>query len=264
MIRIIQYSGGAGSFAAAQSCIQQHGKENVVLLFSDTRMEDPDLYRFLTQTSAYLGVPVTIIADGRNPWQVFKDKRFLGNSRVDPCSRILKRELCKTWVEQRYTPADCELWFGIDWMEAHRIKNVENWWNPYTCKFPLVEDKAYDKNKLIASLAELGIDMPRLYRLGFPHNNCGGFCVKAGKAHFLHLLKTLPDVYFQHEIQETVLRSYLGKDVTILREQVNNEKRYLTLKELRERAEEIAKTEEGQLDWGGCGCFSDIPKEELK
>ena len=71
MIRIIQYSGGAGSFAAAQSCIQQHGKENVVLLFSDTRMEDPDLYRFLTQTSAYLGVPVTIIADGRNPWQVF-------------------------------------------------------------------------------------------------------------------------------------------------------------------------------------------------
>lgn len=260
--RIVQYSGGAGSFAAAWSCIHQHGKENVVLLFSDTKMEDPDLYRFLEQTSSFLGVPVTSIADGRNPWQVFKDKRFLGNSRIDPCSRILKREICKAWVEERYTPDQCELWFGIDWMEAHRTKNVENWWNPYPVKFPLVEDKTYDKNRFIATLTEHGIDMPRLYTLGFPHNNCGGFCVKAGKAHFLHLLDKLPDVYMRHEINEIQLRTHLQKDVTILREQVGGEKRYL--KELRERATEIAQTEEGQLDWGGCGCFSDIPKEELR
>lgn len=40
MIRIIQYSGGAGSFAAAQSCITQHGRENVVLLFSDIPKEE--------------------------------------------------------------------------------------------------------------------------------------------------------------------------------------------------------------------------------
>jgi hypothetical protein len=33
------------------------------------------------------------IADGRHPWEVYRDEKFIGNSLVDPCSRILKREI---------------------------------------------------------------------------------------------------------------------------------------------------------------------------
>jgi len=36
---------------------------------------------------------------------------------------------------------------------------------------------------------------------------------------------------------------------------VKGKKRYISLQELRERSEEIRKTEEGQEDIGGCGCF---------
>jgi hypothetical protein len=31
-----------------------------------------------------LGVPVTVVADGRTPFEVFADQRFLGNSRLAP------------------------------------------------------------------------------------------------------------------------------------------------------------------------------------
>ena len=44
---IVSFSGGMGSFAEAYYCVQEFGKENVVLLFCDTLTEDPDLYRFV-------------------------------------------------------------------------------------------------------------------------------------------------------------------------------------------------------------------------
>lgn len=240
----------------------------MTLLFCDTLIEDEDLYRFLRQTSAYLGVPVTTIADGLTPWQVFHDKRFLGNSQKDPFSRILKRELARSWVDANFpVPGWVNIYVGIDWMEAHRMKNVHVLWSPYRIHAPLIEDKTFDKERFTAEMVGWGIDVPRLYKMGFPHNNCGGFCVKAGKAHFLNLLDKMPERYRYHEEQEAILAEHITpegkKPYTILREEVKKVKRYISLRELRERQEEIRATEDGQFDWGGCGCFSDIPDEEL-
>src|SRR6266511_1582734 len=62
---VVQYSGGIGSWAAAQRVIAEHGTADVVLLFADTQVEDDDLYRFLGDAAAQIGVPVTVVADGR-------------------------------------------------------------------------------------------------------------------------------------------------------------------------------------------------------
>lgn len=270
MKHIVQFSGGAGSFAAAKWVVETFGAENTVLLFADTMMEDEDLYRFLDQTSEFLGVPLTRLADGRNPWQVFWDKRFLGNSQVDPCSRILKRELCKNWVKKNFPDtSSCRLYVGIDWTEAHRVKNVCNWWSPYEVYCPLVDALPnFDKNAFMEEMQGWGIALPRLYAMGFPHNNCGGFCIKAGKAHFLNLLEKMPERYAYHEEQERKLGAHLQKEgkpaYTILREDVKKVRRYISLQELRERQEDIRKTEDGQYEWGGCGCFADIPADEME
>jgi len=117
---IVFYSGGIGSWYTAKRVIEQHGKENVVLLFTDTLIEDEDLYRFLDDTEKDLGVPVTRIADGRTPWQVFKDVRWLGNSRLAQCSHILKQKPAEKWIKANYKPDECVLYLGIDWTEEHR------------------------------------------------------------------------------------------------------------------------------------------------
>src|SRR5207248_4868176 len=76
-LHVVQYSGGIGSWAAAQRVVAAHGTADLVLLFADTRIEDPDLHRFLRASSAHLGVPVPVVPDGRTPFQVFHDQRFL-------------------------------------------------------------------------------------------------------------------------------------------------------------------------------------------
>lgn len=116
------------------------------------------------------------------------------------------------------------------------------------------EPPLIDKSAIIADLKAVGIEPPRLYRLGFPHNNCGGGCVRAGQGHFTHLLKTLPDVYAEWEKNEEEVRTFLGKDVSILKSRIGGTTTTLTLAEHRH----IYETRPQQLDlfeWGGCGCF---------
>jgi 3'-phosphoadenosine 5'-phosphosulfate sulfotransferase (PAPS reductase)/FAD synthetase len=56
MKHIIFYSGGIGSYFAAKRVLEKHRPEDVILLFTDTLIEDKDLYRFLDETSKKLGV----------------------------------------------------------------------------------------------------------------------------------------------------------------------------------------------------------------
>lgn len=257
----IQYSGGAGSYEAARRIIEREGRDGVVLLFADTLIEDPDLYRFLDETSALLGVPVTRIADGRTPWQVFRDERFIGNSRVDPCSKILKRQLCDRWL--RENAPDAVVVLGLDWSEEHRIKSAQARFASmgFCTEFPLNEAPWFSKVATLRALEADGVAIPRLYRLGFAHNNCGGFCVKAGHGHFARLLRELPEVYARHEAEEEATREYLGRDdIGVLTDRRGGQRVPMTLRQFRERVQ--ANTLVPDLfDIGGCGCFS--PAEEI-
>jgi len=99
-----------------------------------------------------------------------------------------------------------------------------------------------------------------LYKLGFSHNNCGGFCVKAGQGQFKLLQETMPERYAFHENMEEKLRQFLGKPVSILRRMVNKVMQRFTLKELREELEAGKKVDE--TDLGGCGCMLDDYSDE--
>lgn len=245
---VVQFSGGVGSFATALWAKANFPKEDILLLFCDTKQEDESLYKFLDQTQKHLGIIITRVQDGRNVWEVFEDEKFIGNSRVASCSKKLKQTVSKAWVTANMDPERTKLLFGIDWMEDHRTSAIRANWAPYECLFPLVEDKTWDKNKFLANLPNLGIDIPELYKLGFAHNNCGGFCVRAGEAHFLNLLDKLPERYAYHEAKEQALSSRLGGNHHILPKR--------SLYELRVNQDLIRNSEEGKLDWGGCGCFT--------
>jgi 3'-phosphoadenosine 5'-phosphosulfate sulfotransferase (PAPS reductase)/FAD synthetase len=190
---VVHFSGGVGSWAAAKRVAEQHGTDNMVLLFADTKMEDEDLYRFIEEAAANVGCELTVIADGRTPWQLFHEQGMMGSSRVDLCSRVLKRELLNGWVRENHP--DAVNVFGIDVFEKHRFARVAARLAPVRSRAPLCENPYLSKDDMLQWLDREGLKRPRLYDMGFPHNNCGGFCVKAGQANFINLLKMLPDRY---------------------------------------------------------------------
>ena len=234
---VVMFSGGVGSWAAAKRVAEKHGTDNLILLFADTLIEDEDLYRFLDEAAANVGGRLVKVAEGRDPWQVFFDVRFLGNSRVDPCSRILKREFLRRWLDEHCDPASTTVYLGIDSTEAHRFERAQRYWVPWRVEAPLCSPPYLTKDDILAALRAEGIRPPRLYELGFSHNNCGGFCVKAGQAHFALLYRTMPERYLYHEQREQELRDFLCKDVAILVDRRGGGVRPMTLREFRERLE---------------------------
>lgn len=253
-MRVIFYSGGALSWAAAMRTIERHGRDDVRLLFTDTSMEDEDLYRFIDQSEHQLGVDIIRLRDGRTPWDVFKDRRMIGNTRMDPCSEALKRKPAQAWLKD-HAPAGTTLVFGIDWTEMHRLDGLRRRYGEqgYAVEAPMCDAPWMSKSDVLRWMRAEGLEPPRLYGMGFAHNNCGGFCVRAGHAHFKHLLREMPERYREHEIKEQELRDYLGKDVSILRDREDGETDPMTLRQFRERVESGQQTDE--FDWGGCGCF---------
>lgn len=237
---VVNYSGGIWSWEAARRTIQRYGRDKVTLLFADTLIEDPDLYRFLDETTADLGVPLTRIADGRTPWQVFRDERFLGNSRVDPCSRILKRQQLDSWHRANCLPKDTVICVGLGWDKKERSRYIKfraamrgkGWMH---VQAPTMAPPYTHKLEIMASLRARGIEPPDLYEDGFPHNNCGGMCVKMGHANARLALVKRPETFLKWENEEQAFRQFIGKDVSILTDRRGDgKKKPLTLKTFRE------------------------------
>lgn len=248
-------SGGLASWAACKRAAAKYGTESMTLVFCDTMYEDADLYRFLPEAAANIGAPLVTIADGRNQWQTFHDERYLGNSRADPCSKLLKREPFDRWVKDNYRPETCVRIIGMLYDERDRHERLQARLSPWRVESPLLEPPYLNQRMLAELCREEGMEPPRLYGLGFKHNNCGGRCVKAGQAQWKRLLEVLPERYHECERAEQAMRDYLGKDVTILSEQRDGVKRNLSLRVLRERIETGGQCD--MFDLGGCGCMVD-------
>lgn len=228
---ICTISGGIASAWCAKWALENFEKDKVILYFNDTKWEDEDLYRFLNDIEKHLDHPITRDSDGRSVEELFKDSKALANDRMAFCSKILKAKR----LQRFYQDGDLLL-FGIGPEETYRSDRIISLYKKIqrekkkkcTIRFPLIEENVSRKD-LDAFLDEANIKRPRLYDLGFSHNNCSGGCVRAGKIQWKKVLDKLPGVYKERERVERELRELTGKDITIMRGE--------TLEEFRKRAE---------------------------
>ena len=255
--RVVMLSGGVTSFVSLTRILDFHDPDTVTALFCDTLIEDEDTYRFLDEINKKIH-PVTRIADGRDPWTLFRDNKFLANRRFDLCSRVLKRELADKWC--RENAPDSIRVLGLDWSEPHRIANSRARFSKLgiDVEFPLDAPPHLFKFEYMATVRQYGIEPPRAYALGFEHNNCGFFCVKGGQAQFARLLQVMPDRYAYHEEQEEITRKVIGKDVSILTDRRGGKRIPMTLRDFRKRIEAGVPPMD---DIFSCTCFEDTDSE---
>ncbi|HET7229990.1 MAG TPA: hypothetical protein VFJ16_08315 [Longimicrobium sp.] len=240
------------------------------------------------------------LSDGRHPFEVFNDVRMMGSSRVDPCSLYLKRAISDAFIAKRWTPSTAVLYVGIAHHERARFEGrwerlnprrlparlkllarlglpadvrpdgsvfrpgIVHYMRPWECRSPLVGVPALTKPEMLGFLRSMGIEPARLYALGFPTNNCGGGCVKAGHAWWLHLLRTIPPMFFWWERNEAGFIARTGNPrASILNDRRNGMREPYTLTQFREDVERqtdltalFLTSDEGC--GGGCALPSDI------
>src|SRR4051794_27764912 len=269
MRHVVMYSGGITSWAVARRVVDEHGPDDVTLLFADTLIEHEDLYRFLRESSERLGAELVWLQDGRTPFGVFRDVRWIGNDRAAPCSRELKQKPCRKWIDENCDPDTTTVYVGIDWSEMHRMPAIERGYRPWTVDAPLTRPPYSVKWDLIEECRAWGVEPCVMYRQGAQHANCGGGCVRAGQAAWAHLLRTDRNRFLEWERDETALRAELGQGSILAdrRGLDGSARRPLPLVEFRRRLDREEEVNGpglfDEFDWGGCGCLPN-PDEDAE
>ena len=274
---IISFSGGIGS--AASAIIARDLGLDFEIVFADTTIEDEDLYRFNGDIAKALDKDLITLRDGRDPWDVFVDVSYIGNSRTAHCSRILKTKQVRDYIKSSGYENPI-LVLGMYRDEEDRLEVAKRNWNGVTVKSLLIENSIYPG--MARDMVEgLGVEIPRLYKMGFPHNNCGGFCVRAGQGQAIHLLKTRPDFYndmmlrniwarseIQRKTQDRIdAGTYRGKSESrssggFIRVKRGDDTKYFHLDEFKDRVKNGEFIPDPN-DFGGCGCFVDDEQGSL-
>lgn len=248
----ISFSGGKGS--AVSALLAHEMGLDFTLLFADTGIEDEDLHRFNADVASAVQRPIIRLCDGRTPWDVYIDRKWIGNTRTAHCSTELKVKPVKDWLTEN-ADASSPLVLGMGVEELDRIERAQQAWNPRPVISLLHQQRVY-RHQYAGILKRHGIDAPRLYSQGYDHNNCGGFCCKAGQGQFARLLASNPARYEYHEREmERAMQSIGDTARPFLRVTIGNDLQYMTLRQFREHVQAGGQRE--MFSESGCGCFTD-------
>ncbi|GCE49273.1 hypothetical protein EI42_05751 [Thermosporothrix hazakensis] len=191
---IVSLSGGLASAVAAERVIQRYGREQVALWFADTRYEDEDLYRFLHDLMARWQGALYWYTDGRTPLDVAEQKKLIPCNMAAPCSYELKVRPFRQFIAAM--PCLPMVHIGLDRHENRRLASVKASYAKampdVQVEYPLLWEPYEQRPLMDVCLQDWHITPPRLYSLGFKHNNCGGRCVRQGYSEWLRLLRYFP------------------------------------------------------------------------
>ena len=257
MKHIVSLSGGTSSAVAADRVINRYGRDNVILWFADTKWEDEDLYRFLKDLESYWEMEIQRYVNGMNPLEVAEKAKMIPNNRMIRCSFELKIEPFTRMIKKMEKPLTVHI--GLDWSEQHRMdapkRNYEKI-DGVSLDFPLMW-KPYETLKYAKVVESWGIESPRLYKYGFPHNNCGGRCVRQGQAEWKRLKTVFPERFNQVRdwelLQQT--KSETRKDKSILTRTINGNKEPITLAVLDKEWEEDPQVDMFEYEGDDFSCF---------
>jgi hypothetical protein len=242
---VVGFSGGVSSAWCAGWALRTYPKDEVVLLWHDTKEEHPDTVRFVREMADALGVPVTEWSDGRSVTQVFRDEGFLGNNQNAMCSRILKQEPGQKFIAEAIRCGyEVVKVVGMSAKEPRRVERQASLAvnGGFSVRFPLIETST-TKQQATDWCLSMGVKPSAIYCWS-EHANCVG-CVKGGMAYWQAVAKHAPDVY----AQRTALEEEFGHG--ILR---GGDREHYLLKDLLQVRLKRAVPMKESIDIGACEC----------
>lgn len=221
MKHIICYSGGHSSARVAIEIVRRYGKENVILLNHQCKLEEDDVSRFEQQVADYLGLPITYASmpdwKEKDQFDVVIEKESFVNpaDRQSLCTHVMKTEPFLNWLSLNFNPQDtlfekkkdCIIYYGFDKAETVRIQRRSSIMAAlgYKTAFPIAHSQMS-----IIDTREIGIEPPNGYSI-FKHANCIG-CLKAGWQHWYCVYVLRPEIWEKGKQAEENIGYSIHKD----------------------------------------------------
>jgi len=174
---VIWFSCGAASAVAAKLALDRFGKDRCRVVNNPVIEEDEDNRRFLGDVQEWLGVPIEYAHNPEYPScsaeEVWGKRRFMSGPQGAPCTLELKKKARQHWeIENDYD----WLILGFTLEEKQRSDRFQK--TERRNLIPILIEEGYTKDDCYREVMRAGLELPRIYKLGYPNANCIG-CVKA-------------------------------------------------------------------------------------
>jgi hypothetical protein len=191
----VWFSCGAASAVAAKKTIERYGKDNTIRVINNpVKEEDADNMRFLKDVEKWLGVDIEFAVNPKYPncsaVEVWNKRQYMAGNGGAPCTLELKKEARYAW--ERNNPVDYHvLGFTVD--EWDRARNFTR--NEKANSLWVLGYEQLTKEDCFRIVKDAGLELPRIYGMGYPNANCIG-CVKAtSPTYWNHVRQMHPEIF---------------------------------------------------------------------
>lgn len=201
----VWFSCGAASAVALKKTVEKYGNLCTVRAINNpVKEEDADNRRFLADVANWVGLE---IEDARNvsypegsAVEVWRKRRFMSGRFGAPCTQHLKKEARQQWEN-----ANRGDWMVFGFTAEERSRHERFSLTERSNLLPILIDAGLTKEDCYAIIREAGIELPRVYSMGYPNANCIG-CVKAtSPTYWNHVRKQNPEVFAERAAQSREL-----------------------------------------------------------
>ena len=206
------WSAGITSAVACKLAIENYGSDNVALFYFDTGAAHPDNDRFKKECEEWYGCQIHTRKSKKydNPLHVIRKNRYVNGPNGARCTLELKKQV-RYDIEKEIKYTGQVFGFEFSTKEINRAIRFKEQYPDAKPLFPLI-DKRMTKNNCAFFIEQAGIQLPKMYELGYPNNNCIG-CVKGGQGYWNKIRTDFPDVFEQFvEVEHEIGRTCLKKD----------------------------------------------------
>lgn len=191
----VWFSCGAASAVAAKKTIERYGDSaDIRVLNNPVIEEDEDNRRFLKDVEAWLSVKIESVTSEKFPSasavDVWAKHKYMGGVLGAPCTMELKKRARQAWEKTNLVD-----WHVLGFTADEKRRHDRFVLTERANLLPVLIDANITKNDCYNIIRGAGIELPRIYSLGYPNANCIG-CVKAtSSTYWNHVRAVHPNVF---------------------------------------------------------------------
>lgn len=207
----VWFSCGVASAVACKKTIEKYGETHNILIVNNPVIEEhEDNKRFLKDVEKWIGLPIIEAKSKEFPTasiiDVFDKRKYISGVHGAPCTKFLKKQARYEFELENKIDWHV-LGFTIDELTRHeRFTKFER-----ENLLPILIDEKLTKIDCFKIIEEAGIELPKIYKFGYPNANCIG-CVKSQSPTYWNLVRTtFPKVFEQRAEQSRLIGCKLVK-----------------------------------------------------
>lgn len=197
----VWFSCGAASAVAAKRTVEKYGDIATIRVMNNPIVEEhDDNQRFLRDVEEWIGVPIEHVRSSKYPSQsvveVWDDRNYMAGIAGAPCTLELKKKARQEWEDRNEWD-----WLVLGFTAEEKKRHDMFVLTERNNLLPVLIEDGITKADCYVRVLEAGIELPEIYRMGYPNANCIG-CVKAtSPTYWNHVRERHPDVFAERAVQ---------------------------------------------------------------